>query len=187
MTQDDTAYVHTDQDTNNSDVEVLHKRWHKTGFISIGFWPKGEKVVIEIGSVVDSKLVSATKCYVPAVNFLAYLRAEINDTLELFYPTFEEKGLSFFGGGNTAKGVVSRIVKLSYYKNRDNTLDKEARGFTALHFAGQFGKDGLVEPIYNSKISANSIKISMAELSIIFELVRSRFDAEAVLKLIADD
>lgn len=165
----------TDNQSSNqlTEVETLYKKWHKTGFISVAYWSKADRVIIEIGSLEsDGSLKSATKCFIPAAQFLAYLRSEINDTLDLIYPNFDSNGHAFYGGGDTPSGVVARVFKIAYWTSKNsNSPDKASRAFKCGHFKGKKTDQGAVTPDYSQVISANSIKMTLADIAEIFEIL----------------
>jgi len=164
----------------------IHKRWHRTGFITISYWGNAKKVIIEIGEVNDGSLVRATKCYIPADQFLAYLKSEMYDVLDKFYPDFTEKGLGFFGGSKNPT-PISRIVKISPYKDRNGANDLTARLFKCGHFEGTVEGEGVIKPNYSKKLSENSIKIGLAELAQIYVNLDQRMTAELVVEIMDAD
>jgi hypothetical protein len=160
----------------NTSSETIFKRWHRTGFISIGYWAKANRITIEIGALDDNGILrNATKCFLEAPKFLAYLRAEITDNLFHVYPKYEEPGKNggfvSFGSRKTREhGDVSRVFKSTYWLS-GKEVDKSARAFKCGHFKGTPNAQGAVNPDYQQPISQNSMKISLEVLAEMYEAV----------------
>lgn len=176
----------------NTSSETIFKRWHRTGFISIGYWAKANRITVEIGAMDDNgDLKNATKCFLDAFKFLAYLRAETSNNLLHVYPKYEESGpkggFISFGGGNTRDhGLVSRVFKVTYWQNGQE-IDKSARAFKCGHFKGLPSSQGAVNPDYKSPISQNSMKISMEMIAEMYEAVSSACLVGSVIYQLNED
>jgi hypothetical protein len=169
--------------TTQNEIETIYKKWHRTGFIAVGYWPSADKLTIEIGSLdTNQSLKSATKCFIPVSQFVAYLRAEISGNLANIYPKYAESGLAFYGGGKTDKGVVSRVFKSTVWTSGGNT-DPAGRAFKCGHFVGTRTEQGAVQPDYKQPLSADTIKMTLADLAEIFETIQLKVIAERVVAL----
>jgi hypothetical protein len=185
QTESDIVSADNTNTSQSTEVETLYKKWHKTGFISISYWSKADRIVIEIGSLESSgSLKSATKCFVPAPQFLAYLRSEINDTLDVIYPGFNANGHSFYGGGDTPTGVVARVFKITHWMGKNQAVDTTSRAFKCGHFKGKRTDQGAVTPDYSQVISANSIKMTLADIAEIFEILYKQILVAALVPVI---
>lgn len=174
---------------HNNTSDSIYKRWHRSGFINIGFFAKAEKVTIEIGSTDGDKgLKSATKCFVPAAQFIAYLYAEINGNLLELHPQFADKGITYFGGGQTPdKGVISRVFKTSYWGAKTGTTgDVSSRAFKCGHFEGNRTSTDAITPDYSKPLSQDMIKIGLAEIAEIYQIVHMTVLAHKVAGVMKD-
>lgn len=176
-------YEPEQEDTKQTAVELI-KKWHRSGFISVSYWAHAGKVIIEIGSTDPNKnnaLVSASKCYLPVNQFLAYLRAEVHGQTARLFAQFEEKGVSFFGGSPKLP-VVSRIFNSKIYV-KDGNPDGRARTFTCAHYEGRVQDKGVVIPDFKKQISYNTMKITLTDIAEIFETLSNQVIAEKIVKL----
>jgi hypothetical protein len=170
--------------TTSSNSDSVYKRWHRSGFINIGYFAKGDKITVEIGSTDGDKgLKSATKCFLPAAQFLAYLRAEVTNNLLYLYPQFPTKGDTYFGGNTGPTGIVSRVFKTAYWGNA-NSPDPTARSFKCGHFVGTRSATEAITPDYKQPISTDMIKVDPREMAEILEILTMRITAERVAGLI---
>lgn len=152
-------------------TETVFKKWHRTGFISVGYWAKADKVIIELGSMEEGgTLKSATKCFIEAPRFLSYLRAEVNGTLSHLYPDYETKGFEVFGGTTNKDGVISRVFKSTYWTKGDKP-DLTGRAFKCGQFKGTKSAQGAIMPIYKEKLSLDSMRISVEMLAEMYEIL----------------
>lgn len=181
------------------DYVPIFKKWHKTGFISVSYWPEAQKAVVDIGKIDpadDNALRSSTKCFLPAVKFLAYLRAENQGTLFQLFPKYAEEGWSEFSGSETQRVVdgtsqvltIARVFKSTYWTvPSTKQADTTARAFKCGHFHGTKTSQGAFTPQYDKPpISVDLVKLTMLDLSLIFEQLQLAMNAEAVAQLIAD-
>lgn len=183
--------------SSNADVEdlkpqaiELFKKWHRTGFISVGYWNYADRVIIEIGSVNpddNNSLKGATKSFIPVFQFLAYLQAEVNGNPGLMFPKFEDKGVSFFGGNNKPP-IVSRIFNSKIYTDyrNNNAPDPFSRTFTCAHYEGEARDKGVIIPNYKAEISKNTIKLALADLAEMYQLLSMQVLAETVTDTLAE-
>jgi hypothetical protein len=139
--------------TTQNEIETIYKKWHRTGFIAVGYWPSADKLTIEIGSL------------------------DTNQSLKS-----AESGLAFYGGGKTDKGVVSRVFKSTVWTSGGNT-DPAGRAFKCGHFVGTRTEQGAVQPDYKQPLSADTIKMTLADLAEIFETIQLKVIAERVVAL----
>lgn len=176
----------------------IFKKWHKTGFISISYWPEAQKAVVDIGKIDpndDNALRSSTKCFLPAVKFLAYLRAETQGTVKYIFPKYGEEGWAEFSGSETERIVdgvprtvtIARVFKSTFWTNASTKeQDTSARAFKCGHFHGTKTSQGAFTPQYDKAISADHVKLTLLDLSLIFEQLQLAMTAESVAQLIAD-
>lgn len=174
----------TDNQKETNSIELL-KKWHRSGFISFSLWNSADKVIIEIGSTDpdnNNALKQVTKCFLPAVQFLTYLHSEVNGIVTTIFPTFTDKGISFFGG-SVKPPVVSRVFNSSYYKDykNNNAVDTYHRTFRCAHYDGEVKDKGAVQPIYTKKISENTIKLSLLDLAEMYQLLNLHMIIEGVV------
>jgi hypothetical protein len=172
MTDTEVFETTTQDPPVNLASEPIYKKWHKTGFISVGYWAKASKFTIEIGSLgQDGSLKSPTKCFVPVYQMLAYLHAEVNSQVVNVYPKFDLEGYSFYGGGKSPTGgVVSRVFKITNWKDKVGNVDKSGRAFKCGHFAGQTTTSGAITPILSEMISSDVIKMTVSDLAEIYQI-----------------
>lgn len=176
-----------DSETNETKVtsKELIKKWHRSGFLSVSYWGgEANKVIIEIGSTDPNRnnaLVSATKVFLPANQFMAYTRAEVSAQTPRIFGQFEEKGISFYGG-TLKPPVVSRVFTSKIYV-RDGVADGRARTFSCAQYEGQLQDKGAIVPDFKKQISYNSMKVSLADIAEIFETLSTQILAERIVEL----
>lgn len=174
-------------DTEYDDTKIqgsidLFKKWHRTGFVSVAYWATAEKVIVEIGAIDPDKnnaLLKATKCFIPSLQFMSYLHAEIHGMTDRMFPSFDTKGVSFFGG-TPKPPVVSRIFNSSYYLDYRNNkqIDPLYRTFTCAHYDGEVTGKGVITPIFKNEISKNTMKIALVDLAEMYHLLYMQAIAE---------
>jgi len=178
---------HTEIDDQKPQAIELVKKWHRTGFISVSYWAYADKVIIEIGATDPDNgnaLKGATKCFLPAPQFLSYLHAEVHGTIERIYSDFTPtgKGVSFFGG-TISPVVISRIFNSKVYLDykNNNAPDFFFRTFTCAHYEGTTRDKGVVIPNYKAEISRNTMKLSLIDIAEIYHLVNTQMIVETML------
>lgn len=157
---------------NYSTIETVYKKWHKTGFISVGLWYEHKKVMVEVGRTdQNDQLLSATKCYVPMNAFVSLLYADLHGLTDRIYPKFSTEGYSFYGGGPHQGGFVSRVVKIEphWKAHKDAQPDTSARTIKCGHFEGTRTATKAIKPNRDKPaISSDQAKLDLADLSMIY-------------------
>jgi hypothetical protein len=166
--------------TSVVDLNVLYKKWHRAGFISVGYWPHADRFFIEIGSLDRStgKLNSATKCFVPVTQFLAYLHAEVHGTMPIIFPD------SFYGGSTVDGRSVSRVFKLAYWTSQGQP-DSTARAFKCGHFEGIRTDSGAIKPDLKKMISMDLIKMTLAEIADLYQTLTLAVVAQRTVQMLS--
>lgn len=156
-------------------VVPVHKKWMQTtgkgGFVNVEYWPRTNRVVIDIGTTQDNKLISSAKCYVKAYQFLAYLEAEVNDTVDHLYPDFfsedpKKVGVVWYGGTGGAN-PVARVFKSQPWYN-----DQTGRAFKCGWFEGEPKAKGAISPIYSKELRKEQIKMTMVEIAELYQALK---------------
>lgn len=164
-------------------MEEVYKKWHRSGFASFKYWVKEDKVQIEIGTI-DPKSnarLSFAKAYVDLHQFLYYLQAEVNGTMDILFPDYEAKKLQHFGGSTKDGEVISRVFTSTYWRsNKDAPADYTARAFSCGEYAGKKTASGAVTPIYDKVIQFERIRMSILEIAELHERLRIAANAYAV-------
>ena len=129
-------------------------------------------------------MISATKCYLPETQLLAYLRAEVHGQTARLFADFEAKGVSFFGGSQKPP-IVSRIFNSKIYLDyrNDNAPDPRARTFMCAHYEGRLQDKGVVLPDFKKELSRNTMKITLTDIAEIFEKLSTQVIAEKVTEI----
>jgi hypothetical protein len=65
---------------------------------------------------------------------------------------------------------VSRVFKITHWKNKTGQMDTGARAFKCGHFAGQVTSSGAITPILSEMITSDVIKMTVADLAEIYEI-----------------
>lgn len=138
----------------------------KGGFIALRPWLRAGKISVDIGETAAGGLVGNTLVWAPALPFAVYLRAVANDTAQKLYPADGNDNPAetymYYGGGKTADGPVSRILKVSYWPN---TTDGQAFQFKTGIFKARESATGAFLPDMKSPVSQNSIKVTRKEIA----------------------
>lgn len=160
------------QKANNTQIQStqVYKKWAVVGgegrFLSVHYWPQFNKVIIDIGTTTSNNaLKENVKCYINASQFIAYLKADVENRLTHLYPNFfgeQGGGRVWFGGSGSPP--IARVFKISPWPN-----DEHGRSFKCGWFEGEKQSTGAVKPIYNKKLKEESIKVTMAELAEMLE------------------
>lgn len=167
------------QENNNEEPQdgaiQVFKKWRQNpksnegGFISFLYWPKNHKVIVDIGTTKNGALVDNAKCFVNASQFMAYLRADVEDRVDHLFPGFfsesiKDSGWTSYGGGTKAGVTTARIFKVTYWPN-----DQDSRDFKCAHFVGTPIAQGAIKPDFNQPLKQEHIKVSMFELAELYE------------------
>lgn len=168
-------------------TEPIYKEWFKTktsaGFIALNPYLLGKeneyvgKVGVDIGKVDPSNnsVVSATQCWVDAIELCVYLNAICyHHHLNLYpkrYGVNSPSSFISFGGS----GEVSRVIKIEQWgSNKDNEGKEHEYAWKCAHFKGKRTETGAIEPIYNESIRMDMIKRNRSQLLV----MHYRLDAE---------
>lgn len=167
-------------------AEIIYKRWHRSGFVSIAYWASAGKVIIEVGATNEDKsLRSATKCYVGATQFLAYLRAEVHKNVQWIFPEYTTQGYKLYAGSPNKDGeLIARVFSIKLWKDREGKPDLTAREIRCAHFDGKKNSQGAVEPIYTAKRSEDYMKLLMRDIAEIFEALNIKVLTDNVLHVL---
>lgn len=149
----------------------IYKKWFKTksrsGFLSLRQWLEAGKVSIDIGEV-NGKELQNTLVWANAIQLAIYLRSIAQNTALVLYPqtnsTPSPESFVHFGGSNTDKGPVSRILKIHYWKQGDS-YDGTAFSFKCGHFKARTSSSGAFIPDMSAPLSTNMIKMSRTEMA----------------------
>lgn len=153
----------------------VYKKWMQTttkgGLVNVEYWPRTNRVVIDIGQIQDNKLVSSAKCYVKAYQFLAYLEAEVNGLITHLYPDFassdpKQAGVTWYGGSGGSQ-PVARVFKVVPWYN-----DEKARAFKCGWFEGRIQAKGAISPDYSKQLRNEQIKMTMVELAELYQALK---------------
>lgn len=162
-------------DTENGAIQVF-KKWRQSsteaGFISFQYWPKNHKVIIDIGTTKNGALEDNAKCFVNASQFMAYLKADVENNVTHLFPKFFDAKMSDSGwtsyGGSTQNGkTIARVFKVTYW-----STDQTGRDFKCAWFAGQSMKQGAIKPLFDQNIKSQNIKMSMLEMAELYESMK---------------
>lgn len=151
---------------NSLETYEVYKKWRQGkgsgGFAGFSNWMLGGKIVIDIGETGDGGLKSNTVCFIDTVDLLAYLYAEVNDTVAKFYPSVaSDYGMQTFGGGKT-----SRVFTVKAVEGKPGT-----RWFKCGEYEAKIGAQGAIQPDYSKKISENSIQMKPEEIAQLYQAV----------------
>ncbi len=161
--------------------ELLYKQWHRKGFLAVEYWPEGNKVVIDIGTLNDNGkgLAGSAKCWLDAYEFLAYLRAELMRNVSRSFPNYETKGWAVYGGNAKA----SRVFRAGFWMGNDAT----AREFNCEHYQPIMKEGGAIMPDTANPITKQKCKVTFAQLGQMFEAVQARIIAQSVRGIKVED
>lgn len=158
----------------------VYKKWHTRGFCNIQYWPGAHRIIIDIGTTKDEKLVDNAKCFVPAGQFMACLSADLNNRIESLYPDFfsekqGEGGAAWYGGMTTSEGVISRVFKVTTWPNKEG-----ARAFKCGFFEGRKTGAGAITPNYSNPLKNERIMMTRKDLAELFEDLNVSINASRV-------
>lgn len=171
---------------------TVYKKWGTGRFASFSLWPAGDKgngsVIVDVGEfdTTTNKVKSATQCFVPADELLAYLYAEVNGTLKLTHASMADPGakhgLQWFGGG--AKGARVFTVQDWNFDVKAKTVSEfsQKRRFQCGLYEAVPGADGY-RPDYSKPISRDSIQITRTELAALYQNLHMFQQASILLGL----
>lgn len=153
----------------------LYKKWFKSGdrsgFLSLRPWLDVGKIAVDIGELKGKQLVSNTQVWANIVDLAAYLKAVTEGVAKTLYPANERggvptaEGFTYYGGGRMEGKVVSRILKIHYWENKDETYDERGFAWKTGHFAGRESDTGAIIPDMKSCLSMNMIKMSRQDMA----------------------
>lgn len=140
----------------------IYRKWFKTkeksGFLTIKDALAIGRVSVDIGEV-GEKLKSSTLVWVNAVELAVYLKAVEAGTFAQLYGTGDTVGtFTYYGGANTKKGTVSRILKVEPLKP-----DMKSFYWKAGIFEARVSATGAFMPEMDKPVSMNLIKVSLLE------------------------
>lgn len=145
----------------------IYKKWRQGkgggGFAGFSNWMLGEKIVIDIGDT-DNGLKSHSVCYVDTIAFLAYLHAEVNDTVAKLYPEIASNyGMQIFGGSRD----VARVFTVKAVEGKPGTRWFKCGEYIPQEITAQ----GAIQPDYSQKINENSIQMKPFEVAQLYQAV----------------
>lgn len=153
----------------------LYKKWFKagerSGFLSLRPWLETGKISIDIGELKGKQLVSNTQVWANVVDLAAYLKSVTEGTAKTLYPANAkagvqtDEGFTYYGGGTMDGKIVSRILKVHYWQNRDEGYDSTAFAWKTGHFVGKKSATGAVIPDMSSCLSMDMIKLSRQDMA----------------------
>jgi hypothetical protein len=153
----------------------LYKKWFKSGdrsgFLSLRPWLEAGKISVDIGELKGKQLVSHTQVWANVVDLAAYLKAVTEGTAKVLYPANEKQGVqtaegfTYYGGGSMDGKIVSRILKVNYWQNSDNSYDERSFAWKTGHFAGRESGTGAIIPNMKECLSMNMIKLSRQDMA----------------------
>jgi len=157
----------------------FYKYWFsyqgRGGFLSLNPWLETNKISIDIGSSKDTdgrtQLEGNTKLWANTLDLYAYLTAVTNGTAPTLFPTNERariqypESYTYYGGGKMEGKVVSRVLKIHYWEDKNGDPDPTAFTWKAGHFEGTESSTGAIQPNMQKSLSTNKIKIPRLEMT----------------------
>lgn len=160
---------------NKTFAKEFYKYWFsfkgRGGFLSMSPWLATNKISIDIGETKESggKSTSGgnTKLWTNTLDLYAYLTAITNNTAAELYPAKGRdpaESYIYYGGGSMDGKLVSRILKIHYWQDKNQNYIEDAFAWKAAHFEGTQGPTGAIQPNMQNQLSGNMIKIPRLEM-----------------------
>lgn len=173
-----------EEDPTEARADALYKKWFRTktqqGFLTLApFWRAG-KISVDIGEVSNGKLSGSTLVYADYDIVLSYVRsAAFNIETNIFTSNEGAGVLAIYGGANTDKGPVSRLLKIQPWIV-NNTPDPNSFAWKVGHFKARASEAGAFIPDMKSPLSQNMIKVTRAEMSVIYTVLERAATVNAI-------
>lgn len=151
---------------------TLWKKWSMAGgvgrFLSVSTWNYAAMVSVDIGETKEGTLTGHTKVWANMLELTTFLEAVRDGRGTTLYPTRSglETPESFihYGGGKTASGPVSRVLKVHHWKVKD-VYDSSAFAWKCGHFEAKTTASGAFIPNMGKPLTVHSIKMSRIEMA----------------------
>lgn len=179
----------------------LYKYWFsyngRGGFCSLTPWLEAGKISIDVGSLKESngktQLEGHTQLWCNTLDLYAFLAAVANDTAPRYYPAQPKAGngmdnpecFIYYGGGMMDNKVVSRILKIHYWQDKNGTATPDAFAWKTGHYQGTRNATGAIMPDMSKGISQNLIKIPRLEMVKMYHRLHFTIQAHATAQAVA--
>jgi hypothetical protein len=193
--EDEQSYEIVGNDEKKFSKE-FYKYWFsfkgRGGFLGLNPWLETNKIGIDVGSLAEKNgktaLESNTMLWTNTLDLYAYLTAIREGTAESLYPANDRAGTGpesyvYYGGGVMEGKVVSRILKVVYWQDKNGNDDKTAFAWKAGHFEGSKGPTGAIVPNMSKALSMNQIKIPRLEMVKMQQRLEITLNAYATIQM----